>query len=253
MKYFVFIIFVVAIVNCSFLRNLADFTVTEASLDKTCVAFGSTDAVVLSVTIKETPSFVADQATASFEASTTLKFTANCAKADIKADTKKFTCKYTNGSTQAVGKYDLKSITDPGTAVGETPTAGNTFNLDGKTASLTIAETVELGDQTAAQEVDTSNTEKNSFKIVFKTEPSAVPQIFANSTVTTPIAGCSIDTNDKKQVVCKPTATEMPEGEYKIHYMKGCTKTDTGVTVDVAGSTLLTLSKVAIVILALLF
>ena len=148
----------------------------------------------------------------------------------------------------------MKSITDPGKNDDSgTLTPGNTIDLSGKTASLTIAETVELGEQTASQEVDTSNTEKNSFKIIFKTEPSAVPQIFANSTVTTPLAGCTIDTTDKKMVVCKPTATEMSEGEYKIHYLKGCTKTDTGVTVDVAGSTLLTLSKVALVILALLF
>jgi hypothetical protein len=195
----------------------------------------------------------AKEITAAFKASDTAKFDAACAIPDDAATTKSFTCEYTNTSTQAAGKYDLQSITDAGDSSTTPATPGKTFDLNGKTASLTIAETVELGDQTTSQEVDPADTENNSFKIVFKTEPTAVPQIFANSTVTTPLATCTIDTTDKKTVVCKPTAAEMPKGEYQIHYLKGCTKTDTGVKVDVAGSSLLTLSKVAVVILALLF
>ena len=186
---------------------------------------------------------------------------------DITTDSTKktFTCSV-DPSNKAAGVYFLKSLTETAGTTPEPGTPGqgttdqnntNTNNTDqntteqtsarvlaeatdvttfevgdGATGTFTIAETIELAtEQEKAPTVDAKDSSKNTFKIVLAAEATAAPAVFVSEDAKTPLTGCTLG-EDKVTVTCKPTADEMKNEEaYKIHYYKGCTKTDTGIVV----------------------
>ena len=237
------IIFVLAIVaiNCHFLREMTAVTVESAALETDCFNQGSKSEVTLD--LKGSADFLAS--TATFKLSDTASIELECDASTSGA--KATTCDATLKGTEAVGKYTLEKIVEK-----DTPTVVHT--ITGITAAFTIADTIELGNQTTPQEVDTEDDSKNTFTIVFAEAVTAGPAVYANATATTAIANCTLAT-DKKSISCKPSSTEMDDGkEYKIHYMNGCVKTDTNITVKFTdSSSFVTISKIAVVILALLF
>jgi hypothetical protein len=174
---------------------------------------------------------------------------------------KTFTCSV-DPSNKAAGVYFLKSLTETATAtesgrrVLAEATDVTTFEVgDGATGAFTIAETIELAtEQEKAPTVDAKDSSKNTFKIVLAAKATAAPAVFVSEDAKTPLTGCTLG-EDKVTVTCKPTADEMKnEEEYKIHYYKGCTKTDTGIVVTFKNaSAFIIMSKLAVFVLALLF
>ena len=237
------IIFVLAIIatDCHFLRELTAVTVKSATLETDCFNKGSTSKVTLDLTGDK--DFAASTATFKLSATDSIALTCNATSV---SDSKATKCDVTLAGTETVGKYTLDSIVDT------TDDAEHTIN--GITAAFTIADTIALGNQTTPQEVDTEDDSKNTFTIVFAEAVTAGPDVYANATATAAIANCTLAT-DKKSISCKPSSTEMEDGkEYKIHYMNGCVKTDTNITVKFTdSSSFMTISKIAVVILALLF
>ena len=238
------IIFVLAIVaiNCHFLREMTAVTVNSAALKTDCFNQGSKSEVTLDLTGSD--DFLAS--TATFKLSDTATIALECA-ATSTTGAKTSTCKKTLAGTETVGKYTLEKIVEKDDSIA-------VHTITGITAAFTIADTIALGNQTTPQEVDTEDDSKNTFTIVFAEAVTAGPDVYANATATTAIANCTLAT-DKKSISCKPSSTEMEDGkEYKIHYMNGCVKTDTNITVKFTdSSSFVTISKIAVVILALLF
>ena len=221
MKNLFVIIFIVSSINCSFLRELTGtgFTVSNVTLSEECIIVGSDDEAKLRFTVsnvgEEAPgSSITATFTSENSDSTTIE--ATCETSD--QDNINFTCKLSGGGFTSPGNYKLKSIND---------TDVSTLT----SSSLKVAQTYKLdNEQTASQ---TINEENKSFKIVFEEEElkdKSVPQIFANESS---IQGCLKDANT---VECTPTTSEMPVGTYTIHYLNGCDKESTGVTVQVSSS-----------------
>jgi hypothetical protein len=238
------IIFVLAIfaINCHFLREMAAVTVKSAALETDCFNQGSTSKVTLNLTVSA--DFAASTATFKLSDTATIALTCDATTVAVSNKTK---CEKTLTGEETVGKYTLEKIV-------ETGEGGQTHTITDITAAFTIADTIALGNQTTPQEVDTEDDSKNTFTIVFAEAVTAGPAVYANATATTAIANCTLAT-DKKSISCKPSSTEMDDGkEYKIHYMNGCVKTDTNITVKFTdSSSFVTISKIAVVILALLF
>ena len=270
-------------VNSSFLRQLAT-SINEVSFTSSCAVHPSTTAVTMTLkvgTAVETTgtfkSVISAGEDATIESTCTLDITTDSTK-------KTFTCSV-DPSNKAAGVYFLKSLTEtagtttepdntdpdnsdqgntnqnttePGTParVLAEATDVTTFEVgDGATGAFTIAETIELAtEQEKAPTVDAKDSSKNTFKIVLAAEATAAPAVFVSEDAKTPLIGCTLG-EDKVTVTCKPTADEMKnEEEYKIHYYKGCTKTDTGIVVTFKNaSAFIIMSKLAVFVLALLF
>ena len=240
MKRVIIFVFAIVAINCHFLREMEAVTVSSAALETDCFNQGSTSKVTLDLTGDK--DFPASTATFKLSATNSIALTCN---ATTVAQSKATKCEKTLEGTEAVGKYTLEKIAESDSI---------THTITGITAAFTIADTIALGNQTTPQEVDTEDDSKNTFTIVFAEAVTAGPAVYANATATTAIANCTLAT-DKKSISCKPSSTEMDDGkEYKIHYMNGCVKTDTNITVKFTdSSSFVTISKIAVVILALLF
>ena len=220
MKNLFVIIFIVSSINCSFLRKLTGSAISDVTLNKQCIILGSNDEATLTLTVDK----VGDAApgtslTATFtlEGSDSTKIETTCNTSG--EGSVNFTCQLRGDNFQSSGNYKLKTINDT--------------DVSTLTSSLKVAQTYELDTQTNTPQ--TINEEKKSFKIVFKgaVEDSLVSQIFATANSESSIKGCSKDTNT---VICTPTTSEMPVGTYTIHYLNGCDKESTGVTVQVSSS-----------------
>ena len=250
---FIFALFFV-VVNSSFLRQLASVTISEATLKEDCVVKG-TEGKAMELTLKAGAAVTkgADDSvfTVTLSGKGEAKIEEGCTLADDKT---KFTCE-NDLADVAVGTYTLKSLVETSETEGATV---NTFTLgDGVSAVFIVAEDVTLAtEQETAQTVDLKDDEKKSFKIALDaTVPAtAAPAIYAGSDAKTPLSACTLS-EDAKTVTCNPTAEEMKDGQkYKIHYNKGCTKTDSGIEVTFKnGSVFMTVSKIALIALALLF
>lgn len=272
-------------VNSSFLRQLAT-SINEVSFTSSCAVHPSTTAVTMTLkvgTAVETTgtfkSVISAGEDATIESTCTLDTTTDSTK-------KTFTCSV-DPSNKAAGVYFLKSLTETAATTTDPSTPGqgttnpdntnqnntNTNNTeparalaeatdvttfevgDGATGAFTIAETIELAtEQEKAPTVDAKDSSKNTFKIVLAAKATAAPAVFVSEDAKTPLTGCTLG-EDKVTVTCKPTADEMKnEEEYKIHYYKGCTKTDTGIVVTFKNaSAFIIMSKLAVFVLALLF
>ena len=222
MKSFYAIIFIVSTISCSFLRKLTEGL--TVSIQQKCIDLGSGDTFTLTITGGDGNLTSVTSVTLKSQENTEITATCQC---QISTDSdSQFTCRIDVSNIPTPGNYTLTSISG---ADGE-----HTLSL-GEQTLLEIAETYTLGTQTASQTINITDDENDSFQIVFSGTFSGVPQIFASSTSGSAIQGCT--TEDSTIVVCKPTASEMPDGQYQIHYKNGCdTKTPTGVTVQVSSS-----------------
>ena len=251
---FIFALFFV-VVNSSFLRQLASVTISEATLKEDCVVQGTTGKT-MELTLKAGAAVTAADTDSVFTVTLSGKGEAKIEEeCDLDSNDKtKFTCE-NDLADVAVGTYTLKSLVE--TSVTK-PNDINTFTLgDGVSAVFIVAEDVTLAaEQETAQTVDLKDDQKKSFKIALDaTVPAtAAPAVFAGSDAKTPLSACTLS-EDAKTVTCNPTAEEMKDGQkYKIHYNKGCTKTDSGIEVTFKnGSVFMTVSKIALIALALLF
>lgn len=149
--------------------------------------------------------------------------------------------------TPAYGTYKVVSM-----AVGD-----NTITFSSATGnSWEFAEEFTLADsQTTSQEVDAKSDDKKTFKVALKAAMTGVaPKIYTNATETAKEVPCALD-QEKKNIICTPTATQMDSGkEYTVQYKKACETafTSTGITVKFSASYFITVSKILLV-LALLF
>ena len=220
MKSFYAIIFIVSTISCSFLRKLTEGL--TVSIQQKCIDLGSGNTFTLAITGGDGNLTSVTSVTLKSQENT--EITATC---QISTDSdSQFTCRIDVSNIPTPGNYTLTSISG---ADGE-----HTLSL-GEQTLLEIAETYTLGTQTASQTINITDDENDSFQIVFSGEFSGVPQIFASSTSGSAIQGCT--TKNSTIVVCKPTASEMPDGQYQIHYKNGCdTKIPTGVIVQVSSS-----------------
>ena len=251
---FIFALFFV-VVNSSFLRQLESITISEATLKEDCVVQG-TEGKAMELTLKAGAAVTkgADDSvfTVTLSGKGEAEIEEGCTLADD--DKTKFTCVNDLADVE-LGTYTLKSLVETTETEGITV---NTFTLgDGVSAVFIVAEDVTLAaEQETAQTVDLKDDEKKSFKIALDatTPATAAPAIYAGSDAKTPLSACTLS-EDAKTVTCNPTAEEMKDGQkYKIHYNKGCTKTDSGIEVTFKnGSVFMTVSKIALIALALLF
>ena len=153
--------------------------------------------------------------------------------------------------SQKTGIYKVKSIAEHADTATFTVTVGDNIT---STLMISVA-AVHNATQDETQEIE----EGKAFTIQFNETMTQVPFIYAASDATTPIADCSIDTNNTKIVSCKPTAEEMNgKKEVTIHYKNGCVDTLVATKVKVKftaedSSAFMTLGKVALFALALLF
>ena len=257
----IFALFFVA-VNSSFLRQLTT-SIDEVTFDSTCAVHPATTAVTMTLKVG-----TAVTTTGTFKSiissSENVTIESECTLVSSDNTSKTFTCSV-DPTGKAVGIYSLKSLTETAAtpSVPDTPATVTTEGDDvtefevgsGVTATFTIAESIDLAtEQEKAPTVDAKDSSKNTFKIVLATEATAAPAIFASKDAKTPLSGCTLG-EDEVTVTCKPTKDEMENGkEYKLHYYKGCTKTDTEIVVSFKNtSAFIMISKLAMFVLALLF
>ena len=221
MKSFYAIIFIVSTISCSFLRKLTEGL--TVSIQQKCIDLGSGDTFTLTITGGDGNLTSVTNLTASFTLDSSDPITSTCNKT---SESNEFSCELDVSNIQTPRNYTLTSISG---ADGE-----HTLSL-GEQTLLEIVKTFTLGTQTPSQTINITDDENDSFQIVFEAFNEETPQIFASSTSESAIQGCT--TKDSTTVVCKPTASEMPDGQYQIHYKNGCnTKIPTGVTVQVSSS-----------------
>ena len=253
MKNIVIFALIFVTVNSTFLRNLA--AVTEITFKTPCIkkATPVTGSIEMSLKvdtqITNTGSYAVELTAGTGKDITGI----TCTKDSTDTSGKTISCTAKALSdTDKVGTYKLKTITE--TPTGENQTAV-TYDITNIKGSFIYAEEVSLGkSQTEKQTVDAKDNSNKSFNIVFAEGTTEAPAIFASEKATTPLSGCTFKSEDAT-ATCTPTADEMENGkEYEIYYNKGCDKTKTGVTVKFNNNSMfITVSKIALVALALLF
>ena len=152
-----------------------------------------------------------------------------------------------SSAAKVYGDYKVYSIADTSNSLTISDVASNKFTL---AAAYTVAAAAQ---QTATQEVVKDSDDKTSFKIVL-TSADAAPALYnGNEATSKTFSSCTLAT-DAKSVTCTPASGEMEDGkEYTIYYKEPCQtefKT-TGVKVKYSASSFVSLSKYALVVLAL--
>ena len=242
MKTFIVLTLIFTVVNSSFLRELTDTNVLSVTFDADCTV---SEAVEISA--------ITNNATLAGDAFN-ITLTSGTKDITLAGEATAGTITWDlDPEEEATGVYKIKSIVD--TEEGTTNTFVVASNV---TSTLTISVTAAHNStQDETQEIE----EGKPFNVLFGEALTKVPLIYSASNATTPIADCSIDTVDTKKVLCKPTKEEMKEDvEYTIHYKSGCpattlvaTKVKVKFTPKEDGSAFMTLGKVALFAIALLF
>ena len=204
MKTFIVLALIFTAVNSSFLRELTDINVTPVTIDAACTVGA---AVTITATTSES------------------SLTGGAFNITLTSGTEDITLIGAAGSDQSLGKiiwiftpdeepvgvYKIESIVDTATTSPKTFAIASTV-----TSTLTISVTATHNStHEGTQEIE----EGKPFNVLFGEDLARAPLIYSASNATTPIADCSVDEEDTKKVLCKPTKEEMKENvEYTIHY-----------------------------------
>ena len=244
MKAIILLALTLTVAQSSFLRNLDTVAIPDPTYTPDCFVSGTGGSLSAAATATGTTADLA-----SIQSSMAAVFTDGThnitASGVTIADQVKFTIAATIGTSHEVGKYYLLEVTNSDTT--------HTYTVPEKATSffkvVTENEVASEG-QTASQEVENGKT----FEILFSADVTVVPTIYAANDASKTIADCSVAEGNAKKVVCKPTKDEVKEGDNEIYYQKGCSTTPlkTGVTVKFSDSPFVTLSKVALFVLAAL-
>ena len=246
MKTFIVLALIFTAVNSSFLRELVDINVSAVTIVQDCTV--EADVTITATTDKSdlTGTNTFNITLTSGTEDITLAGTAGTAE-----NAGKITWTF-GPDEEPVGAYKIESIVDTTADTTNKFVIANTV-----TSTLTISVTATHNStQEGTQEIE----EGKPFNVLFGEDLARAPLIYSASNATTPIADCSVDEDDAKKVLCKPTKEEMKENvEYTIHYKSGCPATLAATKVKVKftpkedGSAFMTLGKVALFAIALLF
>ena len=248
-------------VNSSFLRNLAAETYTLSNIKFAANCYDLLDDTTTNLSASASSDKGTDGVT-TFKGTFTsgenkIESTSSLVAVTTVQEATVTTITWTAALTTAkTGVYKLTSVED---------TADNseiTFTLPEKNDAscvVTVTATVNTtATSTTAQEVTEGDETKGTFTFVVEEEIDQPPVVYTAATEGKVISNCKVET---KNVVCTPTSEEMEDGkEYTIYYQNGCeatTLTDSKAKVKFTAaeeaSSFMTLGKIALFALALLF
>ena len=243
MKAIFFTFALLAVTNASFLRNLGDPTVGDATYSTPCTNFVG---LKVTATLTDAAEVVADNSKITLEATTDSTKTVSIVCDAVEEDDTELVCQGTATPNPALAAanngliFKLKSFSN--------------FTVSDQTSSVTYnAGYLALGTN-ADQEVDYDDDAKKTFTVVYGAafaDDATLPEIKVGTEVVT----CVLNADAKTKLTCTPDGSKIKESEtaYQITAKNACGTYDNVAKLTVKGSAAFLKASLALLVAVFLF